>query len=97
MGLAGLTVPAFPHQAACPAHLPPPTPRAQPPSPQNDATKNEANKEMVRIRKQVDYWKEQAGLPAAQRDIVDLLDVTDARQGPDGPQASERSKPVAAS
>jgi hypothetical protein len=46
---------------------------------QNDATKNEANKEMLRLKKQVEYWKEQAGLPAEQRDIVDLTDVSDTR------------------
>ncbi|KXZ52314.1 hypothetical protein GPECTOR_10g946 [Gonium pectorale] len=45
----------------------------------NDATKNEANKEMLRLKKQVEYWKEQAGLPAEQRDIVDLVDVSDTR------------------
>ncbi|GLC77793.1 hypothetical protein PLESTB_000955500 [Pleodorina starrii] len=45
----------------------------------NDATKNEANKEMLRLKKQVEYWKEQAGLPAEQRDIVDLMDVSDTR------------------
>jgi len=30
---------------------------------QNDASRNEANKDMLRLKKQVDYWKEQAGLP----------------------------------
>ncbi|GLI62984.1 hypothetical protein VaNZ11_005841 [Volvox africanus] len=45
----------------------------------NDATKNEANKEMLRLKKQVEYWKEQAGLPADQRDIVDLVEVSEAR------------------
>ena len=35
--------------------------------PQNDASKNEANKDMQRLKKQVDYWKEQAGIPAEVR------------------------------
>lgn len=26
----------------------------------NDVTKNEANKEILKLRKQIDYWKEQA-------------------------------------
>lgn len=34
---------------------------------------------MLRLKKQVEYWKEQAGLPADQRDIVDLVDVADTR------------------
>lgn len=29
---------------------------------QNDASKNEMNKDMLRLKKQVEYWKEQAGL-----------------------------------
>ena len=38
---------------------------------QNDATKNESNKEMVKLKKLVDHWKEQAGLsPEAQADPV---------------------------
>ncbi|PNW82236.1 hypothetical protein CHLRE_06g278125v5 [Chlamydomonas reinhardtii] len=45
----------------------------------NDASKNELNKEMLRMKKQVEYWKEQAGLPAEQRDIVDLVEVADTR------------------
>ncbi|PNH02813.1 Kinesin-like calmodulin-binding protein [Tetrabaena socialis] len=45
----------------------------------NDATKNEANKEMLRLKKQVEYWKEQAGLPADQRDNIDMVDISDTR------------------
>jgi hypothetical protein len=47
---------------------------------QNDATKMESNKDMLRLKKQVDYWKEQAGLPAEMRDIVDLMNIEDRRQ-----------------
>ncbi|KAG2501877.1 hypothetical protein HYH03_000375 [Edaphochlamys debaryana] len=49
----------------------------------NDATKNEANKEMLRLKKQVEYWKEQAGLPAEARDIVDLVDIQDKQSAVD--------------
>jgi hypothetical protein len=30
------------------------------------------NKDMVKLKKLVEYWKEQAGLPADQRALVDL-------------------------
>jgi hypothetical protein len=43
--------------------------------PQNDATRNESNKDMLRLKKQVDYWKEQAGLAPHLRDVVDLVDI----------------------
>ena len=63
--------------AAClPAH---PAPPRSPPL-QNDATKNEMSKEMVRLKKQMEHWKEQAGLPADQRAAVDLIEVDDRRQ-----------------
>ena len=41
----------------------------------NEVTKNEANKEILKLRKQLDYWKEQAGLSPAQRAYVDLEDI----------------------
>jgi len=46
----------------------------------NEARKNEDGKDVLRMRKQVEYWKEQAGLPPHARDWVDLVDVADARQ-----------------
>ncbi|KAJ9511982.1 hypothetical protein QJQ45_004434 [Haematococcus lacustris] len=46
----------------------------------NDASKNEANKEVLRLRKQVDHWKEQAGLPPSKRGLVDLVEIADKRQ-----------------
>lgn len=46
----------------------------------NDATKNESSKDIVRLKKQIDYWKEQAGLPPAQRALVDLQPIEDQRQ-----------------
>jgi hypothetical protein len=29
---------------------------------------------------QVDYWKDQAGLPADKRDFIDLVDIQDKKQ-----------------
>lgn len=41
------------------------------------------------MKKQVEYWKEQAGLAPAQRDFVDLLEIADTRPAGsgDGPAA----------
>ena len=44
----------------------------------NDATKNIANKEVLRLKKQVAYWKEQAGI-AAQKEVQE---IDNCRQGP---------------
>lgn len=46
----------------------------------NDVTKNEANKDVIKLRRIVDYWKEQAGLAPEQRHYVDLEDIRDERQ-----------------
>ncbi|MEW5314403.1 MAG: hypothetical protein WDW38_005908 [Sanguina aurantia] len=43
----------------------------------NDASKNESNKEMLRLKRTIDHWKEQAGLPAEMRSYVDLVDIRD--------------------
>lgn len=53
-----------------------PTARA---SLQNTASKNELNKDMQRMKKQLEYWKEQAGLPPGQRAAVDLADINEER------------------
>ena len=45
----------------------------------NDVTKHESNKEMQKLRKQLEHWKEQAGLSADQRELVDLEDIPDMR------------------
>lgn len=46
----------------------------------NEARKNEDSKDAVRLKKQIEYWKEQAGLAPHARDFVDLMDVADAKQ-----------------
>lgn len=45
----------------------------------NNVTKMEANKEMVKLKKQLEYWKEQAGLSPEQRRYVDLEDIPNER------------------
>lgn len=35
---------------------------------------------MVRLRKQIDYWKDQAALPSDRRAWIDLVEIADARQ-----------------
>lgn len=46
----------------------------------NDVTKHENSKEMLKLKKMADYWKEQAGLPPHRRDYVDLEDIKDEQQ-----------------
>ena len=45
----------------------------------NDVTKMESNKEMLKLKKQLEFWKEQAGLSPEQRKYVDLEDITEER------------------
>ena len=45
----------------------------------NDVSRNEASKDVTRLQRQVEYWKEQAGLSPQQRAAVDLFDIPDAR------------------
>lgn len=46
----------------------------------NEASKNETSKEMQRLKNQVVYWREQAGLSPELRDIIDLQEITDSKQ-----------------
>eukprot|EP00873_Tetraselmis_striata_P004861 jgi/Tetstr1/425125/TSEL_015587.t1 len=46
----------------------------------NDASKNECNKEMQRLKAQVSYWRDQAGLAPELRDVIDLQEITDSVQ-----------------
>jgi len=46
----------------------------------NDASKNESNKEMQRLKAQVSYWREQAGLSPELRDVIDLQEISDSVQ-----------------
>lgn len=50
----------------------------------NDVSKHENSTEVLKLKKQIDYWKEQAGLPPHKRDYVDLEEIADGKQnGPD--------------
>ncbi|KAL4451514.1 hypothetical protein ABPG75_007176 [Micractinium tetrahymenae] len=49
----------------------------------NDVSKNENSAEVLKLRKQIDYWKEQAGLPPHKRDYVDLEEIQDQKQNPE--------------
>lgn len=49
----------------------------------NDVTKMESSKEMLRLKRQIEHWKEQAGLSPEQRAYVDLEDIEDKRNVPD--------------
>lgn len=50
----------------------------------NDVSKHENSLEVLKIKKQVDYWKEQAGLPPHKRDYVDLEEIGDQKQNVSG-------------
>lgn len=45
----------------------------------NDVTKNESNKEILKLKKQIEMWKERAGLSPERRAYVDLEDISDQR------------------
>jgi hypothetical protein len=46
----------------------------------NNVKQDESTKEVVLLKRKVDYWKDQAGLPAHKRDYVDLVDIEDTQQ-----------------
>lgn len=45
----------------------------------NEVSKNESNREMLKIRKALEHWKEQAGLSPELRQRVDLEEVANSR------------------
>ena len=45
-----------------------------------DARRNEDSSVVVALKKRIEYWKEQAGLPPHARDYVELIDVEDSVQ-----------------
>ncbi|KAI3437601.1 hypothetical protein D9Q98_000054 [Chlorella vulgaris] len=49
----------------------------------NDVSKHENSSEMLRLKRQIDHWKEQAGLPPHKREYVDLEEVADHKQNGD--------------
>jgi hypothetical protein len=46
----------------------------------NEARKNEDSVVVLALKKKIEYWKEQAGLPPHARDQVELLQIEDAVQ-----------------
>lgn len=46
----------------------------------NDARRNEDSSVVTALRKRIEYWKDQAGLPPHARDFVELVDVQDCVQ-----------------
>ncbi len=45
----------------------------------NVVTQSTSTKEVIKLQKQLEYWKEQAGLSPEQRAVVDLNPIEDAR------------------
>lgn len=45
----------------------------------NDCSRNETNKEVLKLKKQIEYWKEMAGLSPEQREMVELSEITESR------------------
>jgi hypothetical protein len=46
----------------------------------NNVKQDDNSKEVMNLKKKIDYWKDQAGLPAHKRDYVDLIDIEDKQQ-----------------
>jgi hypothetical protein len=46
----------------------------------NNVKQDDNSKEVMNLKKKIDYWKEQAGLPVHKRDYVDLIDIADEVQ-----------------
>lgn len=49
----------------------------------NNVKQDDNSKEVVMLKKKIDYWKEQAGLAPQMRDYVDLVDIEDRLQNGD--------------
>ena len=46
----------------------------------NNVKQDDSSKEVMLLKKKIDYWKEQAGIPAARRDYVDMVDIDNVQQ-----------------
>lgn len=46
----------------------------------NNIKQDESSKEVALLKRKLDYWKEQAGLPAHKRDYIDLVEIADEQQ-----------------
>ena len=45
----------------------------------NDVSRNEVTKDVTRLQRQLEYWKEQAGLSPEQRAVQELVDIPESR------------------
>ena len=41
---------------------------------------DDSSKEVMNLKKKIDYWKDQAGLPVHKRDYVDLIEIDNTVQ-----------------
>ena len=48
----------------------------------NDIEKSEVNKDIIKIKKQIDALKEKAGIPKELFDAVDMVDIADQKAAP---------------
>lgn len=46
----------------------------------NNVKQDDNSKEVMQLKKKIDYWKEQAGLPVHKREYVDLIEIQDVQQ-----------------
>ena len=46
----------------------------------NNVKQDDNTKEVMNLKKKIDYWKEQSGLPVHKRDYVDLIEIEDKQQ-----------------
>eukprot|EP01023_Acetabularia_acetabulum_P050751 TRINITY_DN551_c0_g1_i2.p1 TRINITY_DN551_c0_g1~~TRINITY_DN551_c0_g1_i2.p1 ORF type:complete len:1305 (-),score=225.81 TRINITY_DN551_c0_g1_i2:110-4024(-) len=56
----------------------------------NKPQKNEANKYVQHLKREIDYWKEQAGLPPNAREYRDLIEITNTPCATPPPALSQR-------
>ena len=48
----------------------------------NDIEKHEINKDILKLKKQLDALKERAGIPKELLDAVDMVEITDQKAAP---------------
>ena len=46
----------------------------------NNVKQDDNSKEVMGLKRKIDYWKEQAGLPVHAREFVDLIEITNSQQ-----------------
>jgi hypothetical protein len=46
----------------------------------NNVKQDDNSKEVMNLKKKIDHWKEQAGLPVHLREFVDLIEIDNVQQ-----------------